>query len=95
MEGTNQWRSEYRFSTKIKYVAGLAFLMATVGCSLMTPLIFDSCITMSKRAATLLDTAFCIRLGYVTRGVTRSAGPASGCKWRGDLAFKPTTLESR
>ena len=48
--------------------------------ALMTPLIFDSRITMSMQAATLLDTAFCIQVGYVTRGVTRSAGPASRCR---------------
>ena len=63
--------------------------------SLMTPLIFDSRITRSMQAATLLDNAFCIRLGYVTRGVTRSAGPASRCRWQDDLGSEPTTLESQ
>ena len=62
---------------------------------LMTPLIFDSRITMSMQAATLLDTAFCIQVGYVTRGVTRSAGPASRCRWQDDLGSEPTTLESQ
>ena len=61
----------------------------------MTPLIFDSRITMSMQAATLLDTAFCIQVGYVTRGVTRSAGPASRCRWQDDLGSEPTTLESQ
>ena len=69
--------------------------MRVQGLPLMTPLIFDSRITMSMQAATLLDTAFCIKLGYLTRGVTRSAGPASRCRWRDDLAYKPTTLESQ
>ena len=49
----------------------------------------------AQAGTTLLDTAFCIRLGYVTRGMTRSVGPASRCRWRGDLASKPTALESQ
>lgn len=75
--------------------AMLGFLRHEVPAHLMTPLIFDSRITMSMQAATLLDTAFCIQVGYVTRGVTRSAGPASRCRWQDDLGSEPTTLESQ
>ena len=46
-------------------------------------------------SATLLDTGFCIRLSYVARGVTQSAGQTSRCRWRDGLASKPTTLESQ